>query len=103
MEENKEIKEQEKYQPGRLGTFALNYMDENSFAYKIFFGPDPHKVRPKVLLLLGGLGLENIIIWIIAVCVFKPYPSMIGTGALAYTLGLRHAVDAGNVNTFYSV
>lgn len=103
MEENKEIKEQEKYQPGRLGTFALNYMDENSFAYKIFFGPDPHKVRPKVLLLLGGLGLENIIIWIIAVCVFKPYPSMIGTGALAYTLGLRHAVDADHISAIDNV
>lgn len=76
-------------------------MSINSFTYKIFFGPDPHRVRPKVILLLSGLILVNIIVWVVAICVFKPYPSMIGTGALAYTLGLRHAVDAGkptNVN-----
>jgi high-affinity nickel-transport protein len=93
MEENKQVVAE--HQPGRLGRFALKYINENSFAYKIFFGPDPNKVRPKVLVLLSGLALENIIIWVIAICVFKPYPSMIGTGALAYTLGLRHAVDAG--------
>lgn len=83
--------------PSRLGKFALNYISENSFTYKIFFGPDPNKVRPKVLLLLSGLCLVNIVIWVVAICVYKPYPSMIGTGALAYTLGLRHAVDAGTV------
>lgn len=81
--------------PGRLETFALKFMSEQSFPYKILFGPDPHKVRPKVLLLLAGLIAVNIIVWVIAVIIFKPYPSMIATGALAYTLGLRHAVDAG--------
>lgn len=81
--------------PGKLAVIALKFMSVNSFAYKIFFGPDLHRVRPKVILLLSGLILVNIIVWVIAVCVFKPYPSMIGTGALAYTLGLRHAVDAG--------
>jgi high-affinity nickel-transport protein len=91
----------EDYKPGRLGTYALRFMSENSFAYKLFFGPDPHKVRPKVLFLLAGLSLLQIAIWVIAVCVFKPYPSMVGTGALAYTLGLRHAVDAGNI--FFTV
>jgi high-affinity nickel-transport protein len=85
--------------PGRLGKFALRFMSENSFSYKIFFGPDPHRVRPKVLLLLSGLIAVQIIIWVIAVIVYKPYPSMIGTGALAYTLGLRHAVDAGKYHT----
>lgn len=85
----------EKYEPGKLGKFALRFMSENSFAYKIFFGPDPNKVRFKVILLLSGLSILQVVIWVIAVCVFKPYPSMLGTGALAYTLGLRHAVDAG--------
>lgn len=85
----------EPHQPGRLGKFALRFMSENSYAYKIFFGPDPNKVRFKVVLLLSGLSILQVVIWVIAVCVFKPYPSMLGTGALAYTLGLRHAVDAG--------
>lgn len=83
------------HKPGRLATFALKFMSEKSFPYKILFGPDPHKVRPKVLLLLAGLIAVNIIVWVVSVIIFKPYPSMIATGALAYTLGLRHAVDAG--------
>lgn len=85
---------------GRLSKFALRFISENSFTYKIFFGPDPHRVRPKVILLLSGLSAVQIIVWVIAVIVYKPYPSMIGTGALAYTLGLRHAVDAGNSNIY---
>lgn len=85
------------HKPGKLARFALKFMSVNSFVYKIFFGPDPHKVRSKVLLLLSGLIVVNIVIWVVAICVFKPYPSMIGTGALAYTLGLRHAVDAGKI------
>lgn len=96
--ENTTVSVVEDRKPGRLGTFALKFMSENSFGYKIFFGPDPHKVRPKVLLLLAGLSLLQVVIWVIAVCVFRPYPSMIGTGALAYTLGLRHAVDAGKMS-----
>jgi high-affinity nickel-transport protein len=89
--------EETKHEPGRLGKIALKYTSENSFVYKIFFGPDPNRVRPKVLLLLAGLVAVNIILWVVAVIIYKPYPSMIGTASLAYTLGLRHAVDAGKV------
>lgn len=84
-------------QLGRLNQFVLRFLTKDSFTYKIFFGPDPNKVRPRVLLLLAGLACVNIIIWIVSIIVFKPYPSMVGTGTLAYLLGLRHAVDAGNV------
>ncbi|EPB81819.1 hypothetical protein HMPREF1544_11440 [Mucor circinelloides 1006PhL] len=101
--ENAVITVAEDHKPGRLGTFALKFMSENSFGYKLFFGPDPHKVRPKVLLLLAGLSLLQVAIWVIAVCVFKPYPSMVGTGALAYTLGLRHAVDADHISAIDNV
>ncbi|KAI8328035.1 high-affinity nickel-transport protein-domain-containing protein [Blakeslea trispora] len=89
--------------PGFLGRFALRFMSENSFAYKIFFGPDPHKVRFKVLLLLLGLSVLQVVVWVVAVILFKPYPSMIGTGALAYTLGLRHAVDADHISAIDNV
>lgn len=84
-------------QLGRLNSIALRFLTKDSFTYKIFFGPDPNKVRPKVLLLLAGLACVNIAIWVVSIIVFKPYPSMVGTGTLAYLLGLRHAVDAGNV------
>lgn len=86
---------EEKPAYGTIEKVALKFMSELSFTYKIFFGPDPNKVRPKVLLLLAGLAVVNIVIWVVSVIVFKPYPSMLGTGTLAYLLGLRHAVDAG--------
>ncbi|KAI8345294.1 high-affinity nickel-transport protein-domain-containing protein [Choanephora cucurbitarum] len=86
-----------------LSKLALKCMSENSFGYKMFFGPDPHKVRFKVLLLLLGLSILQVVIWVIAVILFKPYPSMMGTGALAYTLGLRHAVDADHISAIDNV
>ncbi|KAI9480572.1 MAG: high-affinity nickel-transport protein-domain-containing protein [Benjaminiella poitrasii] len=91
------------HRPGRLGKLALRIMSENSFAYKLFFGPDPHKVRTKAVSLLTGLLAVQVVIWIVAVCVYKPYPSMVGTGALAYTLGLRHAVDADHISAIDNV
>jgi high-affinity nickel-transport protein len=82
----------------RIQQWALGYLSEHSFIYKLFFGPDPNKVRPKVLIMFAFLCAVNIVIWVVSVIVYKPYPSMLGTGALAYTLGLRHAVDAGKLD-----
>ncbi|KAG1456132.1 hypothetical protein G6F46_002475 [Rhizopus delemar] len=90
-------------QLGRLNQFVLRFLTKDSFTYKIFFGPDPNKVRPRVLLLLAGLACVNIIIWIVSIIVFKPYPSMVGTGTLAYLLGLRHAVDADHISAIDNV
>ncbi|CAO3701859.1 hypothetical protein G6F70_000824 [Rhizopus microsporus] len=94
---------EEKPAYGTIEKVALKFMSELSFTYKIFFGPDPNKVRPKVLLLLAGLAVVNIVIWVISVIVFKPYPSMLGTGTLAYLLGLRHAVDADHISAIDNV
>ncbi|RCI06051.1 hypothetical protein CU098_012831 [Rhizopus stolonifer] len=91
------------HEPGKLGKFALRFMSENSFGYKIFFGPDPHKVRFKVVLLLSCLSLLQAVVWVAVVIAFRPYPSMMGTGALAYTLGLRHAVDADHISAIDNV
>ncbi|KAG0742488.1 hypothetical protein G6F62_004524 [Rhizopus arrhizus] len=90
-------------QLGRLNSIALRFLTKDSFTYKIFFGPDPNKVRPKVLLLLAGLACVNIAIWVVSIIVFKPYPSMVGTGTLAYLLGLRHAVDADHISAIDNV
>ncbi|CAO3649323.1 unnamed protein product [Cunninghamella blakesleeana] len=83
--------------------WVLKYISEHSFIYRIFFGPDPNKIRKKVVLLLSFLSIVNVVIWVVAVCVYKPHPSMIGTGALAYTLGLRHAVDADHISAIDNV
>ncbi len=43
------------------------------------------------------LGLANILLWGMAVAVFHNYPLLLGTSLLAYTFGLRHAVDADHI------
>lgn len=86
------------HQPNALGRFSLKFLSKDSFTYKIFFGPDPNKIRPKVLLLLAGLACVNVVIWVASIISFKNYPSMVGTGTLAYLLGLRHAVDADHIS-----
>ncbi|SAL97015.1 hypothetical protein [Absidia glauca] len=87
----------------RIQQWALGYFSEHSLIYKLFFGPDPNKVRPKVLIMFAFLCAVNIVIWVVSVIVYKPYPSMLGTGALAYTLGLRHAVDADHISAIDNV
>ena len=39
----------------------------------------------------------NVLAWIWAVVAFHDYPVLIGTAFLAYTFGLRHAVDADHI------
>ena len=43
--------------------------------------------------LIGG----NILIWLWAVLVLDNRPLLLGTALLAYTFGLRHAVDADHI------
>jgi high-affinity nickel-transport protein len=43
------------------------------------------------------LGLANILLWTVAVAVFRHYPLLLGTSLLAYGFGLRHAVDADHI------
>jgi high-affinity nickel-transport protein len=45
------------------------------------------------IFLVGG----NIAAWIWAFIAFRDYPVLIGTSFLAYTFGLRHAVDADHI------
>ena len=39
----------------------------------------------------------NVLVWIWALVAFHDYPVLIGTAFLAYTFGLRHAVDADHI------
>jgi high-affinity nickel-transport protein len=46
---------------------------------------------------LGFLALFNIGVWIAAFAAFGSHPALLGTALLAYTFGLRHAVDADHI------
>src|SRR4051794_18833292 len=51
----------------------------------------------KIIFIILALVLVNAGVWVASVIVFRDYPSLLGTAALAYTLGLRHAVDADHL------
>ncbi|KAJ3044501.1 hypothetical protein HDV00_001928 [Rhizophlyctis rosea] len=57
----------------------------------------PRPLLIRVALLLGILALVNILLWVIALILYRPYSSAIPSLVLAYTLGLRHAVDADHI------
>src|SRR5246500_5512712 len=53
--------------------------------------------RRRVLATYVGLILVNIGAWIWAVLVFNDKPVLLGTALLAYSFGLRHALDADHI------
>jgi high-affinity nickel-transport protein len=64
---------------------------------------DPCVTRPArslvftASLLLGGLVLANLLAWTWAFAQFAADAAMLGTSALAYGFGLRHAMDADHI------
>jgi high-affinity nickel-transport protein len=49
------------------------------------------------MLIMAALAAANIGIWAAALIVFHHYPLLLGTALLAYSFGLRHAVDADHI------
>ena len=54
-------------------------------------------LRRRIIHIYVFLILFNIAAWLWAFLVFRHYPLLMGTSLLAYTLGLRHAVDADHI------
>lgn len=54
-------------------------------------------VRYKVAGIYGILLVLNAAAWLWAILAFRHYPLLLGTALLAYSLGLRHAVDADHI------
>jgi len=53
--------------------------------------------RPKVVTIYALLFVFNIVVWAWAFIALAGRPTLLGTAALAYVLGLRHAVDADHI------
>src|ERR1700733_978821 len=51
----------------------------------------------KIAGIYGVLLAANVLAWTWALIAFRDYPVLIGTAFLAYTFGLRHAVDADHI------
>jgi high-affinity nickel-transport protein len=54
-------------------------------------------LKRRVAALYGVLGVANIVVWIWAFVALKGQPVLLGTAFLAYSFGLRHAVDADHI------
>jgi len=61
------------------------------------FDDAPSSVRSKVLGIYGILLLFNAGAWMWAAVAFRHFPLLLGTALLAYSFGLRHAVDADHI------
>ena len=56
-----------------------------------------NNVRAKVVAIYTVLITANIAAWVWALIAFQHYPILLGTALLAYSFGLRHAVDADHI------
>ncbi len=61
------------------------------------FGDENRNVRGKITGMYFCLAAANILLWGAALTIFRHYPVLLGTCFLAYSFGLRHAVDADHV------
>ena len=66
-------------------------------AIRQIFSDEKGNVRGKVIGIYALLAVVNIGLWIVAVVTFHGYPLLLGTAFLAYSFGLRHAVDADHI------
>jgi high-affinity nickel-transport protein len=64
---------------------------------RILFSDEAGNTRAKVIGIYGILLVFNLAVWLWAIIAFHPYPVLLGTALLAYSLGLRHAVDADHI------
>jgi nickel/cobalt transporter (NiCoT) family protein len=61
------------------------------------FDDAPANVRGKIIAIYAILFLLNAGAWLWAVVAFRHFPLLLGTALLAYSFGLRHAVDADHI------
>jgi high-affinity nickel-transport protein len=60
-------------------------------------------LRKKLIGLYAILGAANLLAWGWALIAFHDFPVLLGTALLAYTFGLRHAVDADHITAIDNV
>jgi nickel/cobalt transporter (NiCoT) family protein len=61
------------------------------------FDDERDDIRGKVIGIYALLIAANVAAWIWAIVAFRDFPVLLGTAALAYSFGLRHAFDADHI------
>jgi high-affinity nickel-transport protein len=71
--------------------------EQGAGSAKLFVFPARRDFKQKTLALYIFLIAANIGAWAWALIAFRDYPLLLGTAVLAYSFGLRHAVDADHI------
>ncbi len=61
------------------------------------------RTRRRALPLLLAIGGVNLLAWVVTLVVFRRFPPLLGTATIAWTFGLRHAVDADHISAIDNV
>lgn len=72
-------------------------------ALRQVFNDSSTNTRSKVIGIYIFLIAFNLIVWALTLISFAPYPALLGTAVLAYSFGLRHAVDADHISAIDNV
>ena len=66
-------------------------------AFRQILSDSPGPMRRKVWAVVAVLVGINLGVWALALVVFHQFPLLLGTALLAYSFGLRHAIDADHI------
>jgi high-affinity nickel-transport protein len=64
---------------------------------RTLFNDEPGGTKAKIIAIYAMLLVFNLGAWLWALVAFHRYPVLLGTAFLAYSFGLRHAVDADHI------
>ncbi len=64
---------------------------------RLTFDDQAQSLRSRLIPLYTLLILSNVAVWVWALYIFRHQPVLLGTALLAYSFGLRHAVDADHI------
>ena len=64
---------------------------------RTLFNDEPGSTKSKIVAVYALLVVFNLAAWLWAVVAFHRFPVLLGTAFLAYSFGLRHAVDADHI------
>ncbi len=72
-------------------------MMRTMLSFRHLFNDHADHVRGKIVGIYGLLFVINAAAWLWAIAAFHRFPVLLGTAFLAYSFGLRHAVDADHI------
>lgn len=83
--------------PARIRISKVSRYPTLTLVLRRLLDDQPEGVRAKIAAIYGLLIAANVVAWVWAAIAFRHHPVLVGTAFLAYSFGLRHAVDADHI------